>query len=318
MSYLTAPVFDQIHIPTDIIARIANWYLGPGSQKDRLNKSDIHMIFVGTAPKTSYQNINEALQGGSPLFDSLAYLSLAPNERPPIRTVTNLPVENTQDLMEVAQCLFVLFFYLMTRGNVPETSNNSVGTDIPAFIANYLGLKSAPIIYMQKLASFSLTKIHHTWIKHVDLTVLSPQALSRLSLGVAGYRWLTIFGFLDPELPLSADEQRAWNAIKDFISRGLFWDIQSVTRSPLVTMKFHSLNNVAVYLLTKGLSDATLSNLHHQKYIPIKPNAPPRIPSLVNITTQEFDQFKDSIFPADFWTKIEENIRAQLSSTAGP
>jgi len=315
--YLTKPEFNIVEIPKGIITQVANWFLGPGSRKERLDKADVNMIYVGTGVKDSYNTVVEALQGGSPLFDTLAYFAITEGEKPVITTVPNCPADNTQDLLEVAQCLFVLYFYLMTRGAPPDNDKNEVGTDIPGFLYKYMGLKEAPIIYMRKLASFNLIKVSHEWIKDVDLTILGPPALSRLSLGVAGYRWMAVIGFMTPEKTLTIEQRNAWDAIANFVHRGLFWDIQSVTRSALVTLKLHSINAVAAYLLFVALEHDTLVKLHKEKFIPVVPEEPSRIPSLANITDDVFNEYNDHVFPPGLWTKVEAQIKKDIDTAVG-
>jgi len=296
--------FETVQISADLIAEIANQYLPIGTKKFKINRSEITMVYCGEDKPNLYTTVNEAIAGGTQLFDALAYFSLKTTERPEIMSLDNLSHPRTNNPNKVADALAYLYFFLMTRANVPEHTSKKRGSDVPKFLFDYLGMQGPPKEYMETLASFSLNKVDHTWIKKINLTNLGNQFLSRLALGVAGYRVLAPFAFIEPEIKTDKIALKAADILTKFVREQYVWDCHPVTKNPGFVKVTGSLNDNATHLLAILYKPETLEKLKSQGALFEVPASKLKLLNYPSWTETTFAPFTDKIFPDKIWGSI--------------
>ena len=68
-----------------------------------------------------------------------------------------------------------------------------MGADIPAFLANTMGMNYAPADLAIRVASFLLVKLDPTFIKSIPYERFATAFITRFFMGVAGYKLLAAF-----------------------------------------------------------------------------------------------------------------------------
>lgn len=179
---------------------------------------------------------------GNRFFDCLFYLSLPEDKRPAMVSVPDGSRPAPLTGQQVASALFVQYFFILTRGSPSESTSTNVGTDIPNFLRNILGLNEAPETYARRLASFHLNKIDPSWVKYVPFGDLGREAVNRLGLGVAGYRSLSPFKLLTPKADMDPTLQPALDFARSMATAAYSWDIHPSTRNPNIMTTYGPLN----------------------------------------------------------------------------
>lgn len=249
------------------IARLVAPYIRFGLLKHKVLPTDIHVYhLVGTPPL--FATIPDLIRAGTPIFDAMFYLSLPIAARPDPIEVDNLPAGLTTDLGEVGKALGYVFFFLLTRSNYPIGHVAAAGAQVPSFLYSFLGLREAPSAYARRLATFDLNKVDPGWIKFISIPGLSREAQARFSLGIAGYRYLSIFKYFEPMPNLPIGLLTSARAVKAFALRGYFWDVHPATRDPAFGAHVGSLNKELINLITEVFSPADKLIMIGQKMVP--------------------------------------------------
>lgn len=298
------PDFGIITLDAAFIKAVINDYLIIGSSISRLSINDINIISVKDEIPNRFSTVLEAIEHGTPFFDAIAYFTLPETKRPRITAMTDLPAHQTTEINKVSEALAYVYFFLMTRGTPPETDRTVLGTDIPRFLHTTLALQDSPQSYAKCVASFSLKKIDHKWIKLVDLSKLGQQFLSRLALGVAGYRLLMPIALMPIEDYTNEAAVKAANIIKDFIARGYMWNIHPITKNPHTVMLTGSLNEACADIMFHIYNTPTLENLVAHKLLFQIPERQLRLQTYGKWTDNTFADFMDEMFPKSLWDEI--------------
>lgn len=224
------PAFNSIQLNHDDLARILSPYINEGFSRNRLTPDDI-AVDIRLLPEDPVPStVSGLIQAGMPIFDAIAYLSLPVHRRPNVVRVSDLANTRTDSFMQVAEGVSYLYFFLMTRANIPSGGTGNSNADVPSFLRVFMGYNLSRDAYMQRIASFPLTSIEHTWIRHITVSSLPQTIRSRLSLGIGGYRLFAPFRSYPIRADASPQAINAYNVVRAYLAQGVSWDIHPITR----------------------------------------------------------------------------------------
>jgi hypothetical protein len=288
-----------------------------GSQVHLLSKSDL-VVYANTeddyAGKEEHQvqlfdkrpvptTLKGLMANGVKFLDAVIWLSLRDQDRPgpkerPMRkdpkSRYEWPVHN--DVGRITKFIFVVYFFIMIRGHAPTDTGDYKDQPMPKFISNVLGISEPTREIAEYLADFPLNNMDPSWVRHISVKGLSQEAVSRFGLGVAGYRIVSVFNVVAPDLyqdpekedgkevhdneakPLS--KKPAWldaavEVARSFHKAGVCWDFHPATRSANVLSKYGNINKNAANLILRCYKPSTIQSLVSTKKLAQMPREDP-------------------------------------------
>lgn len=319
--------FGLVNQDPSYIADCLQKFVEVGSRLHSINVSDL-VVFYHVSATPVYEvdssgnkvevleigtTIKELLLDGAKFFDALFWLSLPVDDRPtplrhpaPSKGHREIKFPRYDNPGTIAKNIFVLFFYILIRGHAPSDTGANKGQPMPKFISGVLGYKESADAVGEYLASFGLAQMEPGWVRHLDLKRLGQEASSRLGLGVAGYRYCSVFNTYEPDkmIPLSEEEEEenaarlavvgtapgkggpklikphilaatehkeAIAVAKSFQTAGLCWDFHPATRSPNILTKYGNVNKNCANLILQVYTDETINEMVAAKKLAVKP-----------------------------------------------
>lgn len=256
----------SIVVDPNTMGKTLQEWVHAGSQLHVISPSELTVKYANADFDSSVE-IKELLRYGTKVFDAIYAVAHLAAEGGELKD-TDIKFEQTDDPGEplnvnlVAQDLFVNYFYLLTRAQpVGYQKTDEVGKSPHAkFICEVMGIVDSPDVIKGRLATFELKKMDNSWIRHVKIKGLSPEATNRLALGVAGYRLVAPFLFADPN---GSDEtaKKAARELKEAMEGVPSWNFHPICRPPEVVSMFKSINKGCQDLLSKAYSAETLKQM---------------------------------------------------------
>lgn len=256
------------------IAEVIMTAVGTSLQGPRLMLADLHVhcLHNAAAPFT----LDHLLQARTALLDAVIWLCLPPATRGvPVPREAAFVVEPV-NYNQLARSLAAQAMFILLRGKHSDAAGTAIGPDIPNIIHLLLGDLGSPNAMCTRVASFGLEKIGTSWVRHIDLPALAAPWQSRLALGLAGYRYLSVFRYYRPERAVSNLELRAWFWVAQLARAPLDWDLVVATRNPALMQRLFSLNKGCMSLIARCLNAATIANLVQSRILFAAPVDQPR------------------------------------------
>jgi len=267
--------FPGLDIDMTLVANALQPFVKRGFERNRLLPSDLKIVSDAAQTPATFTSIHDAITNGTPIFDAIGYFSIPAASRPTIVSENPLVGGRTKDLTAIAEGVAYLFFWLLTRANIPDLTNPA-GQQIPAFLRTILGYTGQPSQYINRVAGFDLNKIEHKWIDKINMPQLPSEVRNRFALGVAGYRAFAPFLYLNPKAGADATAIQVANVVKAFASTGFFWEIHPIYRSTALIQATGSLNKELGNLALAAFDATELANLATNRIIFAVPTADPR------------------------------------------
>jgi len=279
-----------------LIAEYVRHFVASGSRKNAVAKEDLTIVARPGFAGNQFANLMEALSHGTKFFDAVYYFCLREADRPDINVqdVAVAPAFATNQDLSLA--IFCLYFWLLTRANIPRFENGRQTQPTPNFLTNVLGADINQATWLSGLASFDLIKVDHRWIRHINTDPLGVEARNRFGLGVAGYRVIDAVLTLAPDNNPDQSAQNAIDALRSLRNKGPLWDVHPVTRSTEFLTVVKSLNKNLDNLLLDSFSQATLTELVRAKKLFRMPIRDPGYNQYKQWIPATFDDFNDRIF----------------------
>ncbi|POS85043.1 hypothetical protein EPUL_002361 [Erysiphe pulchra] len=156
---------------------------------------------------------------------------------------------------------------------------------MPKFIITILNFQDSVTEIFEYLASFDVSKLNPAWVKLIKLNNISPEAVNRLGLGIAGYKLVSVFNIMELDIYdvqgnstiKSGPRKRPYYLIdavlvaKSFRIAGYCWDFNPATIDPNLIAKFRNINKNASNLLTEYFKPETLKHLLEIKKFAVLP-----------------------------------------------
>ncbi|KAI0999883.1 hypothetical protein K3495_g8314 [Podosphaera aphanis] len=196
----------QVHklVPGDIRVYISPEEIVP--IEDQSKHLKVEGGYLGTT-------INQLLAGGACFFDAFLYLSLKPEKRPPPHMHARVLDDESEtegssgsykftlknDWEVITEYLFVIYFYILLRAHAPSELPAYVNQPMPPFLKTTLGIKTNAVQIANYMSSFDLIKMNPAWVTSVQIKNLSHESQRRLGLGIAGYRYCSVFMVYPPD-----------------------------------------------------------------------------------------------------------------------
>lgn len=316
---LTGATFDYIRFSPSTFAELVNEFISAGSQRGRISQTDLTVFLVPTAeeeaatPEGEPAALDQAnvtlrrlLNAGTRIFDALLYLALPPEER-------FLPAVPDEGMVvptdvAIASALFFVYFNLLTQARTPAQ-----GVTIAHFLTGVMGLNEPAEDYIARVASFDLTRMNHSWIRHITLPHVGIESRNRFALGVAGYRLPSAVLYDTPNAVYRQDlnmtaarfeehKHRAIevrNLISDWIATGLHWYAHPLCRSPIFITRFKSMNKACADMLCFLFDIETLNRMVVQRVLFEMPPPNPRNRNWLTWTPEMFQFAPEPIIETD-------------------
>jgi hypothetical protein len=285
-----------ILVQPEIVARFIQQFVTSGSKRNMVTVNDLEIIAPEDFAENEFSTLKEAIDNGTKFFDAVYYFCLAPANRPQISKIANIDTERYNSTQELSLALFCLYFWLLTRGNVPVLHQNAQTQPTPNFLTSILAAPANQAQFLNRLASFDLMKIDHRWIRCIDSRPLGQEAKNRFGLGVAGYRLLDT---LVNNAPDNNPDQAVLNAISSLrilYSKGPLWDVHPITRTAQFLTIVKSFNKNIDNLLIQAFAQNTLDTWVQNKRLFRLPIADTKYQEWRTWNDQTFDTFDDRIF----------------------
>lgn len=252
---------------------------------------------VNPGEKTDFNNLEAALAAGMKPLDAVLYLSL--------RQTPNIKITHRQqniarpDISAINKACFVAYFYLITRAYWPSTAGNISGHPVPNYLKTLqLVTNFTDVMTKINMLTDNSSKVwQSTWIRYIKLDKFGQKSISRILLGVAGYRWIAVIALVEPDFTDDPVALRARAAVKVLYKKGYDWGVHPLTRTEAMMAKTGSLNKNLNNLALRLYSSDTLERLKAQKVIY---DYTPEIPGNTAWTTWSvitFDNLQDPMFP---------------------
>jgi hypothetical protein len=272
-----------------------------GSQRFRLERGELK-IYAPITDGVVDDSFTALLRSGTPFFDAIIYLSLPGEKRSLIKNPNeaNAEIVARMTYINVAKALYLIYFLLLTRGNVGDERMTTVsaggrGSQIPAFLSKVMDFDNTIGYYRTILASFSLTKIPPDWVKFVRIAGLGTETRQRLTLQIAGHRLFKPFLYIEP-LGVKAPQYRTQiAAIKEFINKGATWDVFTPTRSAELAQRLGPLNANLGNLMLEVYTEGQLNEMVENQLIAVLPRFKYGFANYKTYTTESFAPFTDYI-----------------------
>ncbi|KAI6249542.1 hypothetical protein HI914_02090 [Erysiphe necator] len=237
-------------------------------------------------------NLLGLLANGTKYFDAFVYLGMEPTRRP---KPVSLELQKTQDgkivvptyndMTKLAKYLIIVLFYILIRGHPPSVTEAYVNQPMPKFMTTVLGCRDNIFDITDYLASFYSVKMDPKWFQHLPTNHISQEGVNRLGLRVAGYRLVSIFTNVEPDLytakSVSNNEYRqltkpsyldtAVEIMRSFKTAGYCWDFHPATRSPDIFSTYGNINKSASNLMLECYTTETLTKLKDTKRLAVMP-----------------------------------------------
>jgi len=212
-------------------------------------------------------DVEGGLALGIKLIDLVCY-SMVPDEQKPAIVIDNTVEEGPRDILTVASSLFKVYLYLLLRGTYPDGKE---GNQDPGFVARISSAKSA-YICMGELCSFGMPKYGTSWIRHIPLNELDSMTKSRMSLGMAGYRYVNALFSRPIPVDLPVDIAAVMTAIEEFVIRGPRWCVHPCTKSDDFTNKYGNFNRNMTNLIYEVHGEDAVRQMKEEQLLPAAAN----------------------------------------------
>jgi len=244
--------------------------------------------------------ITGCLANGTKFFDAIYYIALEDKTKVTILNYDTGVTRIIPSMSEVQHYLLLLYLFIMFRGHYPTSTNNVVGTDVPAFLKNMVGFAGSPSDISRSLASFEIQKVPIKWVKYIDTTKFDPAIQQRMALGTPGYRTMQPFVHYPCKSDAPDDAKAAYLWIRTIALQPPDWAIFPPTRSPALISRLKSLNNALGNLTLLCFTDQQINEMISRdvKILFKKPVRDPKSDSWKSWAAITDLTLTDPIFPA--------------------
>lgn len=312
MSDNVNPTFDQLTIDQNQVSEVLQRFLNYSSKRLRVSATDLIILEPTPVKDDKQYTYVQLVKAGNKLIDIMYFLAIGNKKNfqftkwdydgePPVIKET-----------DTAEAVFVLWFYLMSRGAAPTEEDEKKGVPTPRFVTEVMHLKKKPYEYMKILASFDLNQMDATWIKGINLNKLGDETRQRMGLGVAGHRYLDVFKQFLPSKILTDIDQKSYDVLKQVSANGPYWTLHSSFKEPTLIRKFNSLNQVLLRLIMRIYDDDLIATLKKNKIIPAEMIADERYNKVIEVTARDFDMLHENIFGVKFEWDFEHSVMKRL------
>jgi len=288
--------FETVEFNYEAIATVLERFVGIGSERSSIKKSDITVISRSDMGANQYQDVASAITGGTKLFDALAYFSLPANNRPLVLYEPLETGEHPQSLGDISRAAFYVFMWALIRGRCPSNKGDADHGPVPGFLSNVMGFNDKPDFYAGVLASFDIAMMGTGWVKHIHLENIGQEAQNRLALGVAGYRVPAAIVYIPWRQNLPANVLRSARAVRRFVRSGMTWDCYSGTRSGAFLDSVKNFNKNVENLLLDIATTEHIAYFVDKKMLAVTPVRRPQFNQYLTWTDATFGGFTAFIF----------------------
>jgi len=247
-------------------------------------------------------NLNNLMDMGMGLYPAYVLVHLDQQEQKNINfeVITNGSIERTPK--GSVEAIFVAFLYLFITGSLPV--NNDY---VPKFISDVYLPGYKPHEEIKKYYMCNLGKLDHKWIKNFPFKDLPEKIKNRLSLSMAGYRYLVAIAYITfkagtPDTIITLQEK-----IRKYIESGMYWDMHPLFRSSKNITKYGSMNRSFEGILAKYGETSDIIMLVNIKALNHTPE-----PRRIDPKIFAFDATDFSSDPVDFGQETSPNILSIL------
>ena len=170
-----------VTLSVEALALALQPFVKGGSTLGVISTDDLTIFFP--ADKSENPSVGDMVSVGTPLFDAMIYHALG--DKSDVQVVISTKDASVPEAREWSLRVFVAYFFLLTQAHYPRSIDKA-----PKFIRESLAFSESMGDLAAKLASFDLSKMPTAWIRHILFEGFGTEAMSRLGLGVAGYRLL--------------------------------------------------------------------------------------------------------------------------------
>ncbi|RKF60247.1 hypothetical protein OnM2_052075 [Erysiphe neolycopersici] len=251
-------------------------------------EKDVTLVDGKIVPNT----VQGLLANGTKFFDAIVYHGIDEERRPkPIEIQFEKADDGTieiptyDDMAKLTTYIFVAYFFVVIRAHAPSDSGIYANQPMPNFISNIMNCRATISEVSEYISSFDLIKLSPEWVKYIPTTCISQESVNRLGLGVAGYRLVSVFNVVEPDMytdKAKNDEEYRYKTkptyldtavtiMRSFRQAGYCWDFHPATRSPDIMSKYGNINKNAGNLMLECYTKRTLKKLLEIKKLSVIP-----------------------------------------------
>jgi len=241
-AFLGVPTFNIVHIDPIEVAKSLQVYLDTASKITGVSLDDISLRVSTLPPNVKTVTLTDLITRGMKLFDALVWLTAGRPESHKLMADPTLKTENIPSTHTVAKSLFFVYFLLITQARYPAIVQTQEKIKIPNFLSKIMGMEQQQEYYMGMLCSFEPQLFDPSWVKYVTFKGFGQEVMSRLGLGVAGYRMFGPFKLYTPKEGMDISLMPAFEFARTVANAPASWDIHPLTRNPNVLKARGNLN----------------------------------------------------------------------------
>jgi hypothetical protein len=172
------------------------------------------------------ENAWQLVELGTPALDAIIYFTLSEKQK---KTVAKRKCSPHTELARLPQVLFTSVFTYLVTSKFPEDQEDPY----PAFVTRIL--PQGEFLKLRGLLSnFSLEQLDPNWVTAFPFHGLDTASLTRIQLGIAGYRWLKAVAMVPLSEDLSEKEhdfaEMTQANIKSIVAAPPSWDVFPPTK----------------------------------------------------------------------------------------
>ncbi|CCE33383.1 uncharacterized protein CPUR_07307 [Claviceps purpurea 20.1] len=225
----SAPNFGIVHVDPKEVALILQPFVDRGSKlTDEVTIDDISTRVLSVPDKPEQATLNDLLAIGMKHFDALVWLGAKDKSRHPLRADPTMKPDDIPSNNDVAKSVFYCYFVLLTQARYPPDDHEI--QQIPRFLSTLMQMNKEPSYYVSKICTFELRRMNPSWIKHMSYKFLTEKTVSRLGIGVAGYRMFVPFDLYDAREGLPDNLVSAFTFARAVARAPASWNVHPLTR----------------------------------------------------------------------------------------
>ncbi|KAG6310255.1 hypothetical protein E4U22_003398 [Claviceps purpurea] len=225
----SAPNFGIVHVDPKEVALILQPFVDRGSKlADEVTLDDISTRVLSVPDKPEQATLDDLLAIGMKLFDAIVWLGAKDKSRHPLRADPTMKPDDIPSNNDVAKSVFYCYFVLLTQARYPPDDHEI--QQIPRFLSTVMQMNKEPSYYVSKICTFESRRMNPSWIKHMSYKFLTEKTVSRLGIGVAGYRMFVPFDLYDAREGLPDNLVSAFTFARAVARAPASWNVHPLTR----------------------------------------------------------------------------------------
>jgi len=283
--------FKKVTLNPENIAKLAQFAIKLFEDGESLTIADFTFGYDAACNIEAAEAVEDYLGCGMSLFDAIVFSWATKGGQEVKAKALPKDLNIEEHLRKTAVGLYYLYFMGFTQAN-------SVCTGGASYLVkgdDHVGQINKAIQYLGTCAQ---EKLPINWIQHVDLSGINGKLMNRLSLGMAGTRYLNAFLSIPKSLfKAGAEDEKRFQTILSTWTQGVsWWDLHPLYRSPAFVNFFKSFDDHIKFALYKGVREDVIKKMEDSKMVHPGAHIKTFIPAYTSWTVDDLPVLRNRVF----------------------